>query len=304
MTDATTATTAAAATTGAAATTQATTATTAAAAPAWHDGVEPTTVGFWQNKGFDPANPKLVAEGMTKIYRDLERFVGASPDKIIRIPETNAAPADINAYWQRVGVPAEAKDYDLSTVKRADGTALDAGFVDTFRTAAHSARIPKDQAAGMLTALVKNMDAADTSIVAERTALIKEQQALLDRNWGTNKTFNSAIAERTLAELGKAAGLTPEQAKLGWDAISSGKHIGGSFAMEMLRLIGSKIGEAPFIGAGLATGGSNAVMSKAQALAEIESLKADRAFYKQLVTDKSVDARRKWDDLHKIAFAA
>lgn len=305
MTD--TATTAAATTATAATTTTAaaaTTTATAAAAPWYGDKVDEVTRGFWQNKGLDPNDPVAVANGVTKMYREVERFVGAPPDEMIRIPKPNAAESDIRAYWNRIGVPAEAKDYDLSAVKLTDGGELDRGFVDMFRAAAHSARVPKDQATPMLTALVKHMEANDAAELADKTATVKAEQELLDKNWGTNKTYNMAIAQRALDDMGKAAGLTPEQTKKAWDALSTVGGLGASYAMEMLRMIGAKMGEAPFVPSQPGQGGNDQVMSKAQALAEIESLKADKGFYKQLVTDKSVEAQRRWQNLHKIAYAA
>jgi hypothetical protein len=271
----------------------------------WFEGKVPAeTVGFWQNKGLDPSDPVKVAEGLTKFYREVERFVGAPPDEMIRIPKSNAAESDIRAYWNRIGVPAEAKDYDLSTVKSANGKDIETGLAEVFRAAALQARVPKDQAAPLMTALVKHMDANDAAALAEKTATIKAERDALDKNWGVNKTYNEAIAKRALDDLGRAAGLTPEQTQKGWDALSTVGGIGASYAMEMLRTFGQRLGEAPFIPAQPGQGLNNQVMSKSQALAEIESLKADKGFYKQLVTEKSVEAKRRWENLHKIAYAA
>lgn len=283
-----------------------TTPETPPAPAAWHTGIAPETIGFWQTKGwFDPANPdaKKVAEGLTKSYREVERFVGAPPDEMIRVPKPNAATADIDAYWQRIGVPKESKDYDLSSVKRADGKDVDTALVDAFRAAVHSSRVTKDQAAPILAAVIKQLDAADAASLAERTASIKAEREALDKNWGTNKAYNTAVAERALRDLATAAGVPAEQIKAAADALSTVGGIGASKVWEMFRIIGSKMGEAPFIGKDN-PGGGDKVMSREQAKAEIETLKADRAFYKQLVVDKSVEAKRRWDDLHKIAFAA
>jgi len=274
-----------------------------APAPWYGDKVDATTIGFWQNKGIDANDPVAVATKLTEFYRNSERFVGAPPEEMIRIPKPNAPEADIRSYWQRIGVPAEAKDYDLSGIKLTDGGELDSGFVDMFRSAAHAARVPKEMASGMMQAFVKHMEQNDAAELAERTAIIKGQQEALDKNWGTNKNYNMAVAERTLADLGKAAGLTPEQTKQGWDAISAGGHIGGAFAMEMLRTIGAKMGEAPFVGSQPGQGMDNKTMSKSQALAEIESLKKDRGFYDKLMK-QDTEAKRRWSDLHKIAYAA
>lgn len=268
--------------------------------PWYGDKIDEPTRGFWQNKGIDPNDPVAVATKLTEFYRQAERFVGAPPEEMLRIPKPNAAESDIRAYWNRIGVPAEAKDYDLSPVKFSDGKEVDSGLVETFRTAAHQARVPKDQAAPLMAALVKHMEANDAAELAEKTATIKAEREALDKNWGTNKTYNAAVAERALADLGKAAGLTPEQTKAGWDALSTVGGIGASYAMEMLRTFGQKLGEAPFIAAQPGNGGNNQVMSVAQAIAQIESRKVDTAWYQRLKAGGLAE-KREWADLHKIA---
>jgi hypothetical protein len=278
----------------------------AAAAPWYGDKIDSVTVGFWQNKGIDPADPVAVATKLTEFYRNSEKFVGAPPEEMIRIPKPNAAEPDIKAYWNRIGVPAEAKDYDLSAVKRADGKPLDPAFADTLRDAMLNGRVPKDRAGEIASRMVKFDEAREAAQLAERTTIVRAQQEVLDKNWGTNKIFNGAIAQRTLEELGKAAGLTPEQTKQGWDAISAGGHIGGAYAMEMLRNIGMKMPSVAGEPGSLINGsppGSDQIMSVEQAIARIEALKVDKTFYKRMVTDKEVAAKNEWDNLHKIAGA-
>jgi hypothetical protein len=273
-----------------------------AAAPWYGDKIDETTRGFWTNKGIDPNDPVSVATKLTEFYRGAESRLGAPPEELIRIPKPNAPEADIRAYWGRIGVPAEPKDYDLSAVKRSDGKDLDPGLADTFRAAAITAKVPKDQAAGLLTAIVKHNEAQESARLAEKTAVVKAEREALDQNWGTNKTYNLGVAERALQDLGKASGLTPEQTKQAWDALSTVGGVGASYAMEMLRNIGARMGEGTFITPPAGPGGNNAVMSQAQARAKIEELKADTSFYNRLVKQKEVAAKREWEDLHKIAF--
>ena len=272
-------------------------------APWYGDKVDEVTVGFWKNKGIDPADPVSVATKLTEFYRNSEKFVGAPPEQMIRIPSANAPEADVRAYWNRIGVPAEPKDYDLAGVKFSNGTELDQGFIDTFRAAAHSARVPKEQAAGLMQSLVKHMEQNDAAELAERTTLIKAQQEALDKNWGTNKNYFMEVSKRALETLGAAAGLTPEQAKQGWDAISSGGHIGGAYALEMLRTVAQKLGEAPFVPAQPGQAGNNQMMSIEQAKAEINSLKNDAMFRERLLKG-GTEEKRRWGDLHKIAYPA
>jgi hypothetical protein len=79
------------------------------------------------------------------------------------------------------------------------------------------------------------------------------------------------------------------------------QHKNRAKAMEMLRAAGARMGEAPYIGAQPGQGGSNTLMSRDQAVAEIDALKRDQAFAQRLLAGDR-ESRRKWDDLHKVAF--
>lgn len=279
----------------------------ASTAPWYGDKIDEVTRGFWQNKGIDINDPVVVASKLTDMYRNAEGKIGAPPEEMIRIPKANAAEADIRAYWGRIGVPPEAKDYDLSTVKFADGKELDTAFADMLRAALHEGRVPKDRAAMVGQRIVKQQESEAAAALSARTAIIRTEREALDKNWGTNKVYNEQIAMRALQDLGKAAGLTAEQTKAGWDAISAGQHIGASFAMEMLRTIGARLntsptGESPFLG-GTQPGQANGVMSQAQARAKIDELKMDTAWYKRLMAGGSAE-KNEWTNLHKIGFGA
>lgn len=278
----------------------------AAGAPApWYgDKIDETTRGFWQNKGIDPADPIAVAVKLTDFYRQAEQRIGAPPEELIRIPKPNASEADIRAYWGRIGVPAEAKDYDLSALKFSDGKELGTAFADSLRTALLAGRVPKDRAAELVKPLLKQMEDVDAAKLAERTAVVRAEREALDKNWGTNKAFNEQIAKRALEDLGKASGLTAEQTSKAWDALSLTGGIGASYAMEMLRNIGARMSETPGLIGGQPGPTGDKVMSAAQAKARIDELKMDRSFYKRMVTDKEAAAKREWEDLHRIAFRA
>lgn len=281
-------------------TTAATTAATTTAAPWYGDKIDATTVGFWQNKGIDAADPVAVATKLTHFYRESEKFIGAPPEEMIRVPKANAAEADVKAYWGKIGVPAEAKDYDLSAVKSSSGQPIDQGFADTIRAALLEGRVPKDRAASVAVNLVKYQEGQAAAALADKTAVVNTEKALLDKNWGANAPANMVVAKGALDRLGQAAGLTPEQITKGWDALSIVGGIGASYAMEMLRVAGSRMGEAPYIGSQPGNGQS-VVMSQAQAKAEIDSLKKDTNFGQHLLQGGR-EERRKWDDLHKVAF--
>lgn len=273
---------------------------TPAPAP-WHGGkIDADTLGWWQTKGIDPSDPVGVTTKLTEQYRNAEKLIGVNPSELIRLPKANAAESDISAFWQKVGVPKEAKDYDFSGVKFADGTDLDQGFSDTMRNALLASRTPKERAPEVVKAIVKFMEGNDAAEAAEVTAKTQAEAAALEKNWGTNKDANMVVAKAALERLGTAAGLTAEQTKAGWDALTKVGGIGASAAMEMLRVAGARMGEDKFIGGGPG-GGQSQVMSREAAKAEIDALKRDTEFGRRLLAGGR-EERRKWDDLHKVAF--
>jgi hypothetical protein len=275
-------------------------ATPPAAGPWYGDKIDAPTIGFWQNKGIDPSDPVAVAAKLTDFYRNAEKMIGAPADEMLRIPKPNAAEADIKAYLGKLGVPAEAKEYDLSGVKFADGKELELSFSDMLRAALHDGRVPKDRAAAVATRLIKHMEANDAAELAEKTAAIQAEAAALKQNWGANDAANRVMANGALDKLGEAAGLTPEQRKAAWDALSTVGGIGASYAMEMLRVAGRTMGEAPYVGSQPGNAGSQ-VMSQQQARAEIDSLKRDQQFGQRLLAGDR-ESRRKWDDLHAVGY--
>lgn len=272
----------------------------AAAAP-WHDGIDSTLLGMAQNKGWKYENPKEAYAQVLTAYREAERKLGVPAEQLLRMPQSNAAEADVKAFYSRIGVPGEAKDYDLSQVKFADGTDLDPRFADTIRSSLHRANVSRDRAADVVKDIVKFMEASDASELAEVSAKVATEREALAKNWGRNAEANMFVARQALNKLAIAAGMTAEQAGKAWDALSNVGGIGAAAAMEMLRVAGARMGEDRFVQGG---GGQQAgPMTREAAVAEIDSLKRDAAFRDRLLKG-SADDRRRWDALHKVAYGA
>ena len=229
-----------------------------------------------------------------------EKLLGVPANEMIRMPKANAAEHRHQGVLAESRRAAEAKDYDFSGVKFADGTELDQGFADTMRAALLISRTPKERAPEVVKAIVKFMESADAAEAADVTAKVQAEAAALDKNWGTNKAANLVVAQAALDRLGQAAGLTAEQTKAAWDALSKVGGVGASYAMEMLRIAGARMGEDRFIGGGQGNGGTG-IMSREAAKTEIDSLKKDADFGRRLLAGGR-EERRKWDDLHKVAF--
>lgn len=281
---------AAATTTVAATTTDATVtaATTATAAAPWHTGIEGEIIGFAQNKGWKLDDPKVAFSSAAQAYREAQSKLGVPPDQLLRLPKDQTDQAGWNAIYTRLGVPEAAKDYDLSGVKFADGSALEDGFADSLRTALHNARVPKDRAADVAKVMVKFADDADAAETVERTSKLDEEKAALSKNWGKNEQANKFIASQAAQKLGIAP-----------DTIAAlEKVVGYRSIMEMFHKIGISLGEDKFVAAD-PTNPTSGIMSRDQAVARKSELMADKSWQERYMKGDVV-ARKEMRSLNVI----
>jgi len=233
------------------------------APPAWHAGVEAETLGFWQNKGYDLADPKAFALKLTEHYRAAEKHIGAPPDRLIRLPDKPEDTAGWNGVYERLGVPKEAKEYDFSGVQRADGSDVPAALSDAIRAALHTARVPKDRGADVVKAVVKSLDDAASQEATVAQGKIDAQKADLKKNWGVNYDFNLLKA----MEGARRLGISP-------DAVASmEKQIGYAAVMDAMRKIGQGTSEDTFVEGnrgpnGVATTREGAISRKGELMAD------------------------------------
>ena len=247
-----------------------TTVTADAAAPVagtpWYagvPGVDQEMVGHWTNKGWLAKDPKEIVVEATKAWKEAERFVGAPANELVRIPKEGADEASWNKVWQRFGKPADAKEYDFSTAKYADGRAPEDKFLDAMRQTAFRLNMPKATAAEFTREVVKYMDSVDTSERTEVSAKFETEKTALAKNWGANMEANLFVAKRAA----QALGVDPDT------VAALEKQVGYAKVMEMFRSIGTKIGEDKFITGSGNT--ANSVMTREQAVARKADLMKD-----------------------------
>lgn len=250
-------------------TTPTATPTTPAPTPtaAWHAGkADGEVLGFWQNKGWNVADPAEIAIQATKAYHEAQKFIGVPPDSLLRMPKDASDAEGWKAVWSRLGAPADATGYDFSTVKKADGTAADTAFLDAMRATAAELNLPKDAASTVAARVLKHMETSATSAAADHAAKLALEHQALAQNWGANKEANLFVAKQAALKLG----ITPEVA----NALES--QIGYAKVMEMFRNIGTKIGEDKFVAS--PAPGQSGVMSVDQAKAQKSALMSDVAW--------------------------
>lgn len=254
----------------------------AGAAKPWFDGVagfDAEYIGHLQNRGWDKKPAPEVAFEALKAWKGAEKLVGVPADQVVRIPKDATDEAGWKAVWGRLGMPTEAKGYDFTDVKRADGKALDETLTGAMREAAFKSHLPKDAATAVMREVAKYQESIETKAAAERTAKLAEQRTALKLNWGANEAANMFVAQRAAAALGiDPATVSSLEGVIGYDKV-----------MEMFRAIGSKIGEDKFI-----TGtGSNAAgaMTREGAVAKKAELMSNKDWTKSYLDGDKEKAR-------------
>ena len=260
-------------------------------ASAWYSGkVDQETLGHWQNKGWNVADPAVVASEATKAWKAAEQahltLTGVPSERLLRIP-LSGDEAGLKAFQQKLGAPIDAAGYDFSTVKRADGSAVDPNMTGPLALAFHRLGIPKDAA----TEIVKQVVAQSESVTAARgatdAAAVQAEQAALRANWGQNYEANKFVASQAAQKLG----VTPAEL----DMLDG--QIGHAKVMEMFRKVGTEMGEARFISSQGQAG--NGVMTQEQAVARITELKKDEGFVKKYLAGDTA-ARNEMNALSRL----
>jgi hypothetical protein len=257
----------------------------------WHTGVDAEVLGFWQNKGLPLDDPKTFGVKLTELYRGAEKFIGAPPDQLIRMPKPDAKPEEISAFRQRLGVPAEAKDYDFTSIKDAAGQPLAQPLADALRAASHEAGVPKDAAAKVAAAVVKHLDSVQTTQSNLLAGNLTEERAKLEKNWGGKEsppTASTCCRRRKARRLG-----LDEQAVATLENL-----MGYSKVMDAFRKVGNARREDVFSSNRPGQhGGAGKPTTMEGAMARKSELMADKAWAARF-TSGDAEARREYDQLN------
>lgn len=263
--------------------------------PPWYQGVEgfdSAAIGQLQNKGWDKLEPPKAAAAIFKAYSEAEKHIGAPSDQILRLPKDRNDATAMREVFQKLGTPAKPEEYDFTGLKNADGSAPDQKFVDFFRGAAHKAGIPSSMAAQLAAEFVKFTGDASALVTAETKVKIEGEKATLKKNWGNNEVANTVIAKRAA----EALGVGPEE------MVALEGQIGYARVMEMMRNIGSKIGEDKFV-TGNSGDSAGKIVSRDQANARLKELMDDKPFVTRYMSGDTA-AKREMDQLHRIIAGA
>jgi len=206
-------------------------------AATWYGTPDTETLGYMQARGYDKMTPDKAAIEAMKAHREAEKLIGAPAEQLLRLPKDASDLDGWNKVHARLGVPAEAKDYDISAVKRADGSAVADEEAAVLKTIARELNLPKDVAPVFVQKLVKLADEANAKMDAEYTALLAVERDTLAKNWGTNAANFKVVAENAA----KAMGFDEDM------LATLERNAGYAKVMEGFRQIGMKTGEDKFV---------------------------------------------------------
>lgn len=248
----------------------------ASASKPWHDGVDAESLGHWQNKGWKVDDPKEVAMAATKQARELEKHFGVPADRLVKLPAADAKPEDIRAYYERIGAPKEAKDYDLTSIK-------DQAIADSLRATMHERGVPKDAAAAVAASVAKALESNATTQTTLDAGKLAEQRVNLEKNWGGKDSATFQFNHLNAMEGARRLGITPDAVKamegqIGYDAV-----------MEAMRKIGANTREDTFVERG--GDGKGDVTTMEGAVARKNELMADKEWAARYMKGGAVEAR-------------
>lgn len=225
-------------------------------APEWLKGADELTVGYVQNKGW--TEPTQVLEG----YRNLEKLLGADKaGRAVVLPGEKAEPAEVAAFYEKLGRPADPKDYKIAVPE-----GYDPGFAEAAKAKFHELGITAKQAEGLAAwnnEYVGGMVAGQQNQTAEA---FQQDVAALKESWGAAHDQNVVVARNVVNALG-------------WDSAKVDKlsaAIGHKELMTTLHQLGTRMGEDSFVsGKDNQYGGA---LTPAQAKSRIQELRSDKAW--------------------------
>ena len=174
-------------------------------AATWFDSFEPTERGFIENKGWGnkDAKPEEVLKNTLKSYQELEKFRGASPEELIKLPKADDAEGWKKVY-QRLGQPESPDKY--SEFQMPEGRQANPDLVKSFREIAHGAGLNDAQqkaiAEGYAGLEAKMVAAANEA----RKAEFDTEMMNLKGEWKGQFDERKELAKRAGQSLGLAEG--------------------------------------------------------------------------------------------------
>lgn len=236
--------------------------------------------GFVENKGW-----KTPVDALTS-YVNLEKLIGADrAGRTVVLPGDNADPKEVAAFYDRLGRPADPKDYKLEIPPEYG----DPAFAENAGKWFHAEGLTAKQAQAVTKQYNAYVKEQLDGIKAEQSRQFQSDNDALKTEWGDAHDQNLVLARNVVRGLGlDNAAIDKLQQALG--------HAG---VMKLLVSIGAKTGEGEFVTG--ATDTFKGALSPDGAKAAIKDLMNDKDFSKRY-REGNVEARQRMEQLHKWAF--
>lgn len=135
-------------------------------------GLEAGTLEWLGKKGVK--GPEGVA-ALAKMAQNSEALIGS----MVKVPSAEATPEERNAFYERIGRPKTAAEYDFAPpANMPENVPYDKGFADWYRNAAHKAGVPAAMAKTLhdefVTATVQSAVEAQTKLASEGTTALEK----------------------------------------------------------------------------------------------------------------------------------
>lgn len=244
----------------------------------WYAGVQDEGLrGFAELKGWKEPGDAL------KSYKELETFVGAPKERLIKLPSGNEAWDDV---WAKLGRPAKAEDYGLK-IEGAEEKDL-----SVMAQQMHKLGLSKAQA----TEFAKWMgEAAKAGAESSAAAKAAEEKAAIERK---TQEFESYKAERG-DKWGEEYALAQRAFKFAGGSEDELVKLEDALGIRRTLELFTRLG-AGFREDGLAGNPGPVATTSASAKAQIASLQNDSDFTKRLI-EGDVTAMQKWQSLINLA---
>lgn len=226
---------------------------------------------------------------------NMEKLLGE--DNVIKAPIKGETTGFFKDNAEALGVPAEAKDYQLPDLKLPEGVTLDEAAVEKWKTFAHEKQIPQDLFNDFASAMVQDRLAVIEGRMAASGEAEEKTRAELRKEWrGPDFDRNMDLAKAAADSLAQAGVVDA----LGVDGDALDAKLGSVPLLKLFAWLGGQMDEGGIqLGEGVTFGAG-----ASDAKVKIDQLKGDPDFRKRL-TDKRApghkEAKKQWEDLHRQA---
>jgi hypothetical protein len=257
-----------------------------AADESYFAGYDDETKGWLNNRGMDKLSANDALAAAIKGHRNAEASLGVPQDRRIDLPVDQTAEGAMDAVYNRLGRPETPDAY---TFEGAATDGPDKAFDEWAKEAFHKTGLSAGNANALHASFKEFINGTVNQSEADRAIQTEADLMALKQEWGPTFEKNTNLALATANKF-----MSPED----FAALKGG--MGNNAAMKMLQKIGAGFGEDTFVSDDSLPDGH---VTPEGAREEIKALKRDKGFI-ALLEAKDVNARKKWDALHRVGFGS